>query len=218
MTKRIACLHTAESNIAVFEAAARGLDVKLIHVVRGDLLSEAEAVGELTPEITRQTADALLAMTDGADAVLLTCSTVGPGAGEAAGQADMPILRADAALAEAAVRAGGRIVVLCAVSTTVRPTRALFDAAAQGSSAIIDVRLIDKAAWAAFRAGKTKTYFELVAAASDAAFEAGTDVVAFAQASMTGAAGLVTQGTVLTSPSVGLALARDAAMGKRAVG
>ena len=38
--RRVACLHTADSNIAIFDAAARGLDVSLRHVVRSDLLAE----------------------------------------------------------------------------------------------------------------------------------------------------------------------------------
>jgi Asp/Glu/Hydantoin racemase len=209
MTVRIACLHTAQTNVAVFEAAGRGLDARLSHVVRDDLLRSAEAQGGLTPEITRQTAAALLAMTDGVDAVLLTCSTVGPGATEAAGRATIPILRTDAALAETAVRAGGRVVVLCAVATTVAPTQALFAAAAEGTSAEVAIRLVDGAAWAAFRAGDQATYFEIIARACDAAFAEGADVVALAQASMSGAATLVTRGVVLTSPTVGLASVRS---------
>ena len=48
---RIACLHTVDSNIAVFEAAARGLDIVMSHHVRADLLSRAEAAGGLTADI-----------------------------------------------------------------------------------------------------------------------------------------------------------------------
>src|SRR4051812_40390021 len=42
---RIACLHTAESNIAVFEESARRIDhadVMLTHDVRADLLAQVE--------------------------------------------------------------------------------------------------------------------------------------------------------------------------------
>jgi hypothetical protein len=211
MTKRIACLHTAASNVAVFEAAAKGLDVTLSHEVREDLLRNAEIAGGLTPEITRQTADALLGLTGGVDAVLLTCSTVGPGAAEAAGRARIPVLRTDTALAEAAVTTGGKVVVLCAVATTVGPTQALFEAVAKGTTAIVDVQLVDASAWTAFRAGDANTYFKIIAAACDAAFDAGGDVVALAQASMTGAAAMVRKGKVLTSPAVGLASAHASA-------
>ena len=76
---RIACLHTAECNVAIFEAA-RPDGVSLRHAVRPDLLAAAEADG-LTPDIAAATAEALAALRDGADAVLLTCSTLGPAAG-----------------------------------------------------------------------------------------------------------------------------------------
>lgn len=215
MRPRIACLHTAESNVAVFEEAAIGLGVALSHIVREDLLRSAEAQGGLTPDVTRQTANALLAMTGGVDAVLLTCSTIGPGASEAAITAAIPILRTDAALAEAAVREEGRVVVLCTVATTVEPTRALFDAAASGTAALVEVRLVEAAAWTAFRAGDHDRYFATIAAASDKAFDDGARTVALAQASMTGAAARVLKGMVLTSPGVGLMRARDLVQAKR---
>ncbi|WP_245317799.1 hypothetical protein [Ensifer sp. 1H6] len=47
----IACLHTADSNVAVFEAAARELGLAagvLRHAVRPDLLEAAERAGGLT--------------------------------------------------------------------------------------------------------------------------------------------------------------------------
>ena len=54
---RIACLHTVDSNIAVFEAAASGLPgVTLTHHVRADLLKRAEAAGQLTDEIRDEAA------------------------------------------------------------------------------------------------------------------------------------------------------------------
>ena len=45
----MACLHTAQSNVAVFEAACPD-GVQLSHAVRPDLLAAAEA-GGLTPAI-----------------------------------------------------------------------------------------------------------------------------------------------------------------------
>ena len=60
---RIACLHTVDSNIAVFEAAASGLPgVTLTHHVRADLLKRAEAAGQLTDEIRDEVLARLLAL------------------------------------------------------------------------------------------------------------------------------------------------------------
>ncbi len=162
---RIACLHTADSNIAVFDEASRSLGlagIRLHHAVRADLLAAAERAGGLTPAIAAETAALLRDLTAGADAVLLTCSTLGPAAEAASPDAAVPVLRVDAALAAEAVKAGGRVVVLCAVETTVAPTRCLFEAAARATGAEIDVAVVPQA-WEAFKAGESDRYRNLVA-------------------------------------------------------
>ena len=207
---RIACLHTVESNRAVFEAAERELgraDVTVSHAVRADLLGDAEKAGGLTPEIRARAQDALLALAKGADAVVLTCSTVGPSVVGMAERAGVPVLRVDEALARKAIEGGGRVVVLCAVETTVEPTRKLFDDVARGTKAKIEMRLVP-GAWAAFKGGDVAGYHRRVADAADAALAEGAACVALAQASMAGAAKLCKAGArVLASPSAGLAAA-----------
>jgi hypothetical protein len=221
---RIVCLHTADSNIAVFEAAARtlGFDaLDLQHVVRPDLLIAAEQAGKLTDAVVAQTRAALVALSDDADAVLLTCSTLGPAVDDTPGTqiAQPPILRADAALAKYAVEAGGHVVVLCAAPTTLGPTSRLFAdtiarhaaTAAVAPQATVDVQLLD-GAWALFKAGDTETYLSSIAAAANAAYANGADVVVLAQASMADAAQRVTGGKKpLTAPATGLAAAVHAA-------
>jgi hypothetical protein len=142
--------------------------------------------------------------------VMLTCSTVGPAAAQAAVGAAVPILRVDGALAAQAVAAAAkgsrRVIALCAVQTTVEPTRRLFELAAEGTGVVIEMR-IAPGAWDAFKSGDTPGYFRLVAAAADALYAGGADVIALAQASMAGGAALCTRGTPLTSPAAGLAAA-----------
>ena len=206
---RVACLHTAASNAAVFDDAARGLDVALRHEFGNDLLARAEAAGGLTDAIADEVASQLAELAGDADVVLLTCSTVGPAIGRVVG-APVPVMRVDAALAEEAVRRGGRVAVLCAVATTIAPTRDLFEKAAAATGARVELALVPDA-WPAFRAGDAARYFALIAAAADRAYEEGADVVALAQASMAGAAPLCKAGTPLTSPGAGLAAAAAAA-------
>lgn len=202
--KTIACLHTAASNVAVFDAACPP-GARLTHLVREDLLRDAEAAGGLTDEIASRTARALEAMAvPGVDAVLLTCSTIGPGA--ALASARIPVLRVDAALAEDATKGGGRVVVLCAVETTVEPTRTLFAEAAARHGASVDVRVVP-GAWAAFRGGDPARYQAMIAAAAEAAFAEGAAQVALAQASMAGAVALCRGQKPLASPPAGLAAA-----------
>jgi len=190
---RIALLHSTPAVVPTFDAAARALGVEVAHTVRDDLLLAAEAAGGLTPEIRARTAEALRALAPTADAVLLTCSTLGPAVeGTAA-------IRVDAALARSARDRGGRCVVLCAVETTLVPTGAIF--AAEGVEGA-ELRLVE-GAWAAFRADDTARYHALVRAVADAALAEGATCVALAQASMAGAA----EGggpRILTSPVAGL--------------
>ena len=215
---RIACLHTVASNVPVFDAALRDLalaGVELTHTVRADLLAAAEKSGGMTPAIAQQTGDALRALCADADAVLLTCSTVGPAAEEVAPTVSVPMLRVDAALAREAVRNGGKVVVLCAVETTVEPTRRLFEKAAQATGATIEMRLVPDA-WDAFKGGDPDRYFSIIARAADAAGGDGVACVALAQASMAGAARLSSAGRPpLNSPAVGLKAAAEAAAAGR---
>jgi len=220
---KIACLHTAESNVAIFETAAKNLGIPpgvLHHKVRADLLAAAENAGGLTPDISDATKLELLSLAQSANAVILTCSTLGAAADAATAQTGVPILRTDAALAAAAVaevaalaaaHAGGKIVVLCAVETTMDPTSRLFSHAARGSGATVEVQLVP-GAWALFKAGDFDGYLASIARAADRAYVGGASVVALAQASMNGAARLVSAGpSPLSSPPAGLAAALKAA-------
>ena len=211
---RIVCLHTAESNVAVFDAALDELNlasVDLRHIVRADLLAAAERAGKLTPAIVAQTAIALLQSCDEADVVLLTCSTLGPAAEAAMETASIPVMRVDAALAHEAVKDGGRIAVLCAVETTVEPTKHLFEEAARETGAEIAVHLVPHA-WEAFKVGDRDRYLATIAQAADEAMRSGATRVALAQESMAGAAALVAADQKpLNSPMAGLAAAAAAA-------
>lgn len=206
----IACLHTAESNIAVFEAAADELGLSrsvLLHEIRPDFLSRAEQAGGLTDEIVDETASALQALGGKADAVVLTCSTLGPSIDRIDGTMAAPVLRVDAALAEQSMAAGGKVVALCAVETTLEPTTRSFAQAAERCRTPFEVRIVP-GAWQRFKAGDRDGYLSMIAEAADAAYREGAAIVALAQASMAGAADLVTEGPKpLTSPTAGLAAA-----------
>nr|WP_210294875.1 aspartate/glutamate racemase family protein [Rhizobium sp. BK491] len=207
-------MHTAESNITVYEAAAKALglpDGMLHHHVRADLLLAAEKVGRLTDEISAETAALLWHLAEDADAVVLNCSTLGPAASKIAAGAGAPIIQADAVLAEQAVKAGGKVIVLCTVETTIAPTTALFEAAAKATSAEIEVRLVP-GAWAHFRAEDLSAYLAAIADAMKAFSGESAVTIAFAQASMTDAVHLLPENC--PQPMTGPATALAAAMAK----
>ena len=202
-------LHTATSNITGFEDAALQIGIvkgSLLHHVRADLLSAAQDAGGLTPDIARETAAALRALSKDADVVLLTCSTLGPSI-EEIGTTDVPILRVDAALAAKAVSRGGLVVALCALETTITPTTRLFTEAAAKTGSRIEIRLVP-GSWDLFTGGDRAGYLAAIAKSADAAYADGASIVALAQASMAGAEDLVSKGPrPLSSPTTGLAAA-----------
>ncbi len=202
---RIACLHTAQSNVAVFETARRALGLApLHHEVRADLLAEAEAAGGMTEATALRTAAYLQALSASAEVVLLTCSSIGS-AVDLLGPGDH-VIRVDAALARAACATGGHVVVLCAAAATIAPTRAVFEHAAAATGATVELRLVADA-WADFRAGDTQAYLARIAAAASLALHEGA-VVALAQASMADVLQLLPKdAAVLASPQAGLAAA-----------
>lgn len=203
---RITCLHTAESNIAVFDNAARqlGLDHhEITHLSRPDLLAAAEKSGGLTDELRQQTADLLVNLAESADRVLLTCSTLGAAATLANESSTVPIFRVDQALAEQAMKTPGKVVVLCAVETTLDTTQKLFEQAEKHPLAELEVRLVS-GAWEKFKQGNLAGYLQTIAAAADAAYWQNADCVVLAQASMAGAAELTQAAKPLTSPECGL--------------
>jgi Asp/Glu/Hydantoin racemase len=203
-------LHTAQSNVAIFEAAAAALGFPpgaLSHEVRADLLAAAEQAGGLTGDIENETRRALIVLSRNADAAILTCSTLGPVVSTIGDEAFVPVLRVDSALAETAVKSGGKVVALCAVETTMEPTGRLFMEAAKHSQAETRTHLVP-GAWAMFKAGDRNGYLLAIAEAVEAAYDDGASVVALAQASMAGAADLVKRGPKpLSSPTIGLAAA-----------
>lgn len=202
----IACLHTAESNAPLFEAAAQALPggaLHLTHCTRPDLLREPNRA-TLT-EAALQLRD----LADGADAVLLTCSSIGAAVALVA-RAPCPVLRADAALAEAATRTGGVVEVLYAAPTTLAPTQAAFEAAAARTGATIRLNFVE-GAWALFQAGDITAYHAAIATLARTL----PGRVVLAQASMAGAAALLPDAPPLTVPAIGVMAAARAALTAR---
>lgn len=193
---RIACLHTAASNIALFDRAATEFKLGagvLHHVVQCELLLDAEKQGSVTPEIAGKTLEILAQLALQADAILLNCSTLGPVADQANTLLPIPVVRSDRALAQQALQTGQSLTVLCTAPTTVAATSQLFTQVFSGSLIVPDICLV-QGAWALFRSGDMNAYEQLIADAADNAYSNGSQVVAFAQTSMTDAAKLTSSG------------------------
>ncbi|MGR4881232.1 aspartate/glutamate racemase family protein [Streptomyces sp. LARHCF249] len=194
-------LHTSPVHVPVFDALRdrNHPGAVLRHLVVPELLDRARAEGPqaVAPAVLEALAGA------GPDPVLVTCSTIGATAEALAPAIGAPVLRVDRPMAAAAVRTGARIAVLATVESTFAPTAELLAEEAGEEPLAIRAHLV-AGAWERFEAGDTAGYLARVAAAADAVTDA--DVVVLAQASMAGAADLVTTRIpVLSSPAPGLA-------------
>ncbi|MBX8782362.1 hypothetical protein HBA94_01155 [Ochrobactrum sp. GRS2] len=204
---RIACLHTAASNIEIFGKAAAALQLdagQLNHAVHSELLEAAEKQGGITPAIETATLHIIRNLITEADAVLVTCSTLGAIADSARAGFTKPVLRTDRALAEQALESGLSLTVLCTAPTTLQPTTDLFRQVFVDTPITPDIRLID-GAWDLFRAGEIKAYERAIADAANAVHDTGSQLVVLAQTSMANAAALIRHKThVLDAPTAAL--------------
>lgn len=173
-------VHTAPALAEVFDGllAECAPDIPARHVMRPELLEDALAAGALTKA-------ALLEAAEGARLVLCTCSTVGPGAEDAARESAVPILRVDRPMAEEAVRAGSRVTVAATLATTLGPTADLIARAARAAGRSVEIEtVVFEGARAAFVAGDAEAYEQSVADGLRQAAQA-ADAIVLAQASMT---------------------------------
>lgn len=212
----VGLLHTVPALAARFDAdvaeAVPGLH--RVHLVDERLLAAAVA-GDPVAQIEAGVLGHVRHLAAvGAQAVLVTCSSLGDATDAAARSVLVPVLRVDRSMAGEAVGhattpgARGRIAVLATLPSTLGPTGRLIDREARAvePAGTVEVlaRLVDGAA-AARATGDVAHADRLVAdAVTRAAAEA--DVVVLAQASMAEAAGLARCSVpVLTSPAGGVA-------------
>lgn len=209
---RIAFLHTGAVVIPpVMELAARLLpDAVTVNYLDDKIVADlgsperAESVPERLADLVRA------AQRGGADAVMLTCSSISAFAAPLTASLGIPVLRIDEAMADDAVAAGQRIAVIATLPTTLGPTTALIAerAAVAGTEPEILSEVVE-GAFAAVAGGDRARHDELVRAAI-VRLAADADVVVLAQASMASAAEAARVAVpVLTSLEPGITRLRD---------
>uniref|UniRef100_A0AAU2W1U9 Aspartate/glutamate racemase family protein n=1 Tax=Streptomyces sp. NBC_00008 TaxID=2903610 RepID=A0AAU2W1U9_9ACTN len=208
---RVCVLHTVAGLPAVFatllDELAPGIDP--YHVVDESLLTDTIAHGPLPRTTARLAAYVTHAEAAGADAVLVTCSSIGPAAEQTRALTALPVLRVDEPMADTAVRTGSRIGVLATLDSTLAPTAGLVarKAAAAGTRITLDTTVCP-GAYAARAAGDQDRHDALIAGEARR-LAADHDVLVLAQASMAEALVALPDGAlgvpVLTSPRSGVA-------------
>ena len=217
MVTKLGIVHTSATLVPVFSDLLRpfGASVTSFNIVDDSLIKDVIAQGSLTPPIAARVVDQVaLAERAGADAILVTCSSIGEAVELAARLCRVPVVRVDQAMADRAVAIGGRIGVLATLPTTLGPTEDLVRRRADraGRSVAVNAQVCP-GAFEALMAGDAAAHDAMVGAALQTMIRE-SDVVLLAQASMARVAeGLAVGETavpVLASPP--LAVASLAAM------
>lgn len=189
MPTKLALIHTSPSLTPMFQAlcAAWLPGVEVFHMVDESLIRNTVAAGYLETATTRRVISQIdSAGRAGANAVLVTCSSIGEAVTTAAGLFDFPVIRVDDAMAEKAVSMGNRIGVLATLRTTLEPTTTLVHKVALAVAPGRQITVVDMLCDGAFDAvmtGDGPTHDAIVRAAL-LNLMTQVDVVVLAQASM----------------------------------
>lgn len=216
MTETLVLLHTVAPLVAAFAGWCDELlpGVSVLHVLDEPLIERIRRRGTTaTADEDRLAEHVAVAESVGANAVLVTCSTVSLCVDAIRPRFRVPVLKIDEAMAAEAVRRGPRICVVATAATTLEPSRALLTAESVrvGRPVEIATRLVE-AALPALLGGDASLHDRLV---EDVLREEAErcDVVVLAQAStarvLDSMAGRPVAVPVLSSPRLALEQVRQ---------
>lgn len=211
---RLALIHATRVAIDPIEKAAKELwpDAETISILEEGLSVDRAVTAELTIElrerILRLSRYAELAKSDG---VLFTCSAFGSAIESAANRSQIPVMKPNEAMFEAAFRYGDRVAMIYTFDPAAKGMEQEYREAAiaRGRSARL-VSFFAPKALEAKREGDAETHDRLVAETAASIKDA--DVILLAQFSMASAAALARTKTdipVLTSPHAAITEMRN---------
>ena len=220
MKGRLILIHTVPPLLSVFDKLGAELlpGVQLMHVLDEPLLERVRQRGHLAPEDGQQLGSHVaLAEQIGAQAVLVTCSTISPCVDDVRAKARLPVMKIDEAMIAKAVALGSNIGVVATAPTTLEPTRQLLQARADLAKKTIQIELVlVENALPALLDGDGDRHDQLV---KQAVLELArrTDVIVLAQASMARVLEAIPEAerpvTILSSPQLALTAVKNLIIG-----
>jgi Hydantoin racemase len=205
--KKIAILHTVRSVADSFDKLVREKitePLSIVNLLDESLLATALEMGCFTSEGRQKLyLDLLSASLDKPDAIVVTCSSLSPHVRALRPSFNIPLITIDERMFLNAAAAGTVIGVMATAATTVESTVAgIRDAAGKAGKSIEIRTVLDEEAMALLQNGDVSAHNNrLLMRASELK---GVDAIVLAQASMAGAASLVSEGMgirVITSPA-----------------
>jgi Asp/Glu/hydantoin racemase len=185
--RQLGLIHTVTSLVPVFFDLVRRYlpDWDAFNIIDESLLRNTIRAGHLERATCRRLTLYVWSAADaGADAVMVTCSSLGPAVDAAMPLSPVKLFRVDEAMADAALDIGGRIAILATLGTTLQPTHELIERRARlrGISTTV-IHSVCEGAFTALQSGDRDRHDEILAA--ELVKVAGSaDVVVLAQASM----------------------------------
>ncbi len=219
MTARIGLFHATLNAVAPAVEAWRETrrPVDLRHYVDEGLLDHVRRNGLDHDAVARLRHWLELIASDGAAAIMTTCSSLSPALPPLRAQVSRPVIGIDDAMIDDAVARGTRIGIVATLATAAETTRSLFAARPEAADLTLTTRVPDRA-FEALARGEHDTHDRAIQAAA-AALAPGVDVIVLAQLSMSRAlpmlAGL--PAPVLTSGPGAVARTLAAAASARAI-
>jgi Asp/Glu/hydantoin racemase len=189
--KRLALIHTVDWYAKIITEPfvkpwlAEDPDVEVFNIADDSLLTESLAHGGATPAVIKRLQFYLLAAEAmGADAAMITCTTVGEASRIARSYISIPVFNIDEPMAKDAVARGNRIGIVATVPTSVPATAKLLEheAALAGKHISIEVGL-NQEAFTHLQRGDVARHDELVCAELDKLAEK-VDVLVLGQISL----------------------------------
>lgn len=211
MARRLVLVHTLPPLIDAFMQLGDALlpGVRITHILDEPLLEQVRQRGELAAEDSERVLSHVLIAADiGADAVLVTCSTVSPCVDDVRPRVKIPVKKIDEAMITQAVKVGARIGVVATAETTLEPTRGLLQEEANRLNKPIEIKMtLVEGALPALMTGQGALHDRLVKEAT-LELAKSMDVIVLAQASMARVLAQISesecQAPVLSSPHLAL--------------
>lgn len=209
MSKRVAVIHTSFVSVEDLKSMFKEImpQVQMVNIVDDSLLPEVIESGGLTPSVIRRICSyALQAEEMGVDLILNQCSSVGEAVDVARTMLKTPYIKIDEPMALQAVDIGGRITVVATLPTTLNPSVALIEKAANDTGKRIQInRCLVEGAFELLIGGKRDQHNQMVLEAIREK-QASSDVIVLAQGSMICLLPQLSDITVpvLTSPRLGV--------------
>jgi len=160
-------------------------DVTQMDITDSSLIAETQSAGYATPSVARRMYNYMMSAVDaGADAILVTCTSVNTATKAIRSMIPVPVISIEEPIARKAVECGVNIGILSSLATSANPVKQTILEQAQMAGKTVHVRIeVADGAFEALMSGDRPLHDQRVRAAL-AVLAKEVDVVVFAQISM----------------------------------